>query len=166
MERMTVEQWKKYLASSPTKRKGRSRSSGGTRKDIGFFVRSKWEANYVRILRFLNMPFEYEQQEFRFPVRRGTMTYLPDFYLSATDQFVEVKGHLDQRSKVQLSRFMQYYPDKAKRMLIVIRKQLDRKARLTKEAAVLLKIGYELDQLLEYEAWCREFSAILPNWES
>ncbi len=91
----------------------------------------------MRILRLFNTKFEYEKYEFKFPVERGTMFYLPDFYLPDKDQFIELKGHLDQKSRTQLSRFLQYYPDKAKRMRIVIRKLFDSKAHLTKEAAMI-----------------------------
>lgn len=168
----------KLLIAETTKKKN-VRSSGGTRlravtlhsgvqarQDIGFFVRSKWEANYVRILRFLNTKFEYEKYEFKFPVERGTMFYLPDFYLPDKDKFIELKGHLDQKSRTQLSRFLQYYPDKAKRMRIVIRKLFDSKAHLTKEAAMLMKLGYDVEQILEYEAWVRQFCGAIEHWEN
>ena len=165
METMTIPEYKDFLASKPSGKAARSRSVGGRRADIGFFVRSRWEANYVRILRFLNQRFEYEKEEFRFPVERGTMTYLPDFYLPDKDQFVELKGYLDAKSKTQLSRFMQYHPDKAKRMRVVIRKLFAGRGSLTPDAAALVKMGYDIEQLLSYDQWVLQFSGVIENWE-
>ena len=162
---MSVADYKSLVAETSSKKSRRGNSSAGKRADINFHVRSKWEANYVRILRLLHQKFEYERHEFKFPVERGTRFYLPDFYLPDKDQFVELKGYLDAKSKTQLSRFMQYHPDKAKRMRIVIKKLFARRGSLTPDAAALVKMGYDMEQLLSYDQWVMQFSGVIQNWE-
>lgn len=162
---MSVADYKALVAEMSSTKSRRGRSSAGRRADIDFHVRSKWEANYVRILRFLNQRFEYERHEFKFPVERGTRFYLPDFYLPDKDQFVELKGYLDAKSKTQLSRFIQHYPNKAKRMRIVIRKLFAGSGALTPDATALVKMGYDMEQLLSYEQWAIQFSGVIQNWE-
>ena len=162
---MSVADYKALVRETSGKKSRRGKGSAGKRTDIDFHVRSKWEANYVRILRFLHQKFEYERHEFKFPVERGTRFYLPDFYLPDKDQFVELKGYLDAKSKTQLSRFMQYHPDKAKRMRVVIRKRFAGRGSLTPDAAALLKMGYDIEQLLSYDQWVLQFSGVIENWE-
>lgn len=86
--------------------------------DLGIYVRSFWEANYARFLK-LEVElghlerWEYEPQVFTFPVTRGTTEYRPDFrltYPNGRQEWVEVKGYMDARSKTQLKRFRKYYP--------------------------------------------------------
>lgn len=97
-----------------------TRAKGGTREDLGFYVRSGWEANYARYLKFLKEKgqihdFEFEPDTFYFHgIKRGTMSYTPDFKVWDTkDSYVfhEVKGYMDQKSKTKLSRMGKYYPD-------------------------------------------------------
>lgn len=71
----------------------------GRRKDLNNqFFRSTWEANFARILEYLDMSWEYEPQNKR--IRFDSCSYLPDFYLPALKLFVEVKGaRFEKRSK-------------------------------------------------------------------
>lgn len=94
-------------------------AKGGKRNDLGFYVRSKWEANYARYLKWLEnigeiARWEYEPDTFEFPIRRGTKFYTPDFKVFDSDgtyEYHEVKGWMNQRSKTQLKRMTKYYPD-------------------------------------------------------
>jgi hypothetical protein len=64
--------------------------------------------------------WEYEPQEFYFPVKRGTRFYKPDFRvtnLDGTHTWNEVKGRWTQKAKTQVNRFKKYYPEEK---LIVI----------------------------------------------
>ncbi len=98
------------------------RSRGGTRDDLGFYVRSSWEANYARYLIWLEktgniLRWAYEPKEFEFTkIKRGTRTYLPDFAIwehdnEDPDYYVEVKGWMDAKSKTKLKRMAKYYPE-------------------------------------------------------
>lgn len=98
-----------------------SRTKSGKRADLdGLFVRSGWEANYARYLKFLLAQglikaWEYEPQTFVFHgVTRGVLTYTPDFRLTENDGSIvyhEVKGWMDAKSKAKLKRMAQFYPD-------------------------------------------------------
>ena len=63
------------------------------REDLGIFFRSRWEANFARVLNYLGVKWEYEIKRFNTP--HGS--YTPDFYLPDQDIYIEVKGR--------------YYPD-------------------------------------------------------
>lgn len=90
-----------------------SRTKSGKRADLNnVFFRSAWEANVARYFNFLGLRWEYEPRVFYFEgVKRGTMSYTPDFYLVDRDLWVEVKGWMDNKSKVKLKRFAKYYPN-------------------------------------------------------
>lgn len=93
---------------------------GGYRPDLGFYVRSRWEANIARYLKWLVSRgqirgFEYEPKTFEFfSIKRGNRTYTPDFRVynnNGTIEYWEVKGHMDNDSRVKLKRMAKYYPD-------------------------------------------------------
>lgn len=90
------------------------------------YYRSKWEANYARYLEYLKKQkaikdWKHEPKTFWFEnIKRGTRSYLPDFQVFRNDgahYWVEVKGHMDQKSKTKISRFRKYYPEET---LVVI----------------------------------------------
>lgn len=103
-------------------RNGYSRGNQGKRADLdNLYVRSSWEANYARYLKFLQSKgeiykWEYEPDTFWFEkIKRGTRSYLPDFKIWETENskpyYVEVKGWLDDKSKTKLKRMAKYYPN-------------------------------------------------------
>jgi hypothetical protein len=94
------------------------REIGGQRA----FFRSAWEANYARYLEMLRADgkiksWEHEPHTFWFEgIKRGSSNYLPDFKVTALDGSItwhEVKGWMDDRSKVKLARMAKYHPDVA-----------------------------------------------------
>lgn len=96
-----------------------SRCRRGKREDLGFFVRSRWEANYARYLKWLQQKghiasWQYEPTTFRFDgVSRGPYTYKPDFLVvknDGTQAYHEVKGWMDSGSRSRLKRFGKFYP--------------------------------------------------------
>jgi len=99
------------------------RYKGGKREDLdNVYFRSSTEANQARYFKFLKIKFQYEQKTFLFPgIRKGTVSYTPDFYLPSEDRWVEVKGFMDPKSKTKLKRFKKYYPDEFKKLTIIIR---------------------------------------------
>jgi hypothetical protein len=50
---------------------GSGRGKGGWRDDIGMYVRSTWEADVVRVLKYLGVVFEYEKRKFEFRDETG-----------------------------------------------------------------------------------------------
>lgn len=91
------------------------REIGGIRK----YYRSRWEANYARLLQFQLergeiAKWEHEPETFWFDaIKRGTRSYLPDFRVTGLDGSVtyhEVKGWMDPRSRTKLKRMKKYHP--------------------------------------------------------
>lgn len=121
-----------------------SRGRGGTRPDLGIYVRSSWEANYARYLKWLQglgeiERWEYEPDTFEFPVKRGSRFYTPDFKVFERGSFyyVEVKGYMDERSATKLKRMALHHPQV--KVVIVASKEM---------AAIYRAVG-----------------AMVPHWE-
>ena len=84
------------------------------------FFRSLWEPNYALYLDFLIKQkqiksWEYEKDTFWFEkIKRGTRSYKPDFKIFNNDnsiEYHEVKGWMDQKSKIKLKRMKKYHPN-------------------------------------------------------
>lgn len=93
------------------------------------YYRSRWEANYARYLEFLKSKgeiehWEHEPETFFFEgIRRGCVSYLPDFKVTNNDgsiEYHEVKGWMDRRSKTKIKRMAKYHPNVT---LILIQKK-------------------------------------------
>jgi hypothetical protein len=69
-------------------------------------VRSTWEANFARSLKFQGIQFEYEP--ISFALSNGK-TYTPDFKVG--EVFYEIKGYLTDAAKSKLELFRIEYPD-------------------------------------------------------
>lgn len=123
------------------------RSKAGRRSDIGNqYFRSAWEANYARYLNWLKARgeiknWEYEPETFEFhKIKRGSRFYLPDFRVTNkndSQEYHEVKGWMDQKSKTKLARMAKYYP----------------------------KVPLILIDTTQYRSLARQVSAMIPNWE-
>lgn len=100
--------------------KAYSRAAAGKRPDLNDrYFRSSWEANYARYLNLLVTQgqiseWDYECQTFQFEkISRGTRCYTPDFKVTFPDghhEWHEVKGWMDDKSRVRLERMARYYP--------------------------------------------------------
>lgn len=93
---------------------------GGIRPDLGFYVRSRWEANWARYLTWLQeqgqiLRWEYEPCEFEFvSIKRGNRFYKPDFRITNLDgsiEYHEIKGFMDATSATKLKRMGKYFPE-------------------------------------------------------
>ena len=93
---------------------------GGIRDDLGIYVRSRWEANFARYLKWMQFRGEikswrYEPITFEFKgIKRGTRFYTPDFSALENDNtitYYEVKGFMTQKSSTSLKRMSKYHPD-------------------------------------------------------
>ena len=98
-----------------------SRARGGKRSDLGNrYFRSSWEANIARYYNFIGVKWEYEPKTFVFEnITRGSVSYTPDFYLPDTDEWVEVKGWMDGKSKTKLKRFKNQYPEEYSKLKLI-----------------------------------------------
>ena len=83
-----------------------SHSKVGFREDLGHSVRSSWEANFARILKYLKLDYVYEKQTFSL---NSGKTYTPDFYIPKKDTFYEVKGYIRNNKHQE---FIEQYPEK------------------------------------------------------
>jgi len=107
------------------------------RKDLNNqYFRSRWEANFARILNYWKVPWEYEKTRFDL----GDCTYCPDFKVfdpEAGNYFVEIMGFFDETHKRKFKLFTEKYPQER---LQIIHKE-------------------------EYNDLKKEFSNKIENWE-
>ncbi len=83
------------------------------------FFRSSWEANYARYLESLRLAgeiedWDYEVRSFKFPGPCKPRSYTPDFLVTLVngdEEFHEVKGWMDERSKLQAGHMRAFYPE-------------------------------------------------------
>ena len=91
----------------------------GKRSDLGIYVRSRWEANFARYLKWMKergeiKSWRYEPITFEFPIKKGTRFYTPDFGVFNNDgtiTYYEVKGHMTQKARTALKRMAKYHPE-------------------------------------------------------
>ena len=74
---------------------------------LKMYFRSNWEIELAEILSELNIAFEYEPKRFYF--RAESESYLPDFYLTDYNCWIEVKGWMDKRSLKRVKLFKKYH---------------------------------------------------------
>lgn len=86
-----------------------TKGKGGYREDIGHYVRSRWEANYARYLKYNNIAYEYEKYRFTLKNNDRYITYTPDF--KCGDIFYEVKGWWNEKSLLIKRLMKEQYPD-------------------------------------------------------
>lgn len=68
--------------------------------------------------------WEYEPQVFTFPVKRGNRHYTPDFrvwYPNGDYEWLEVKGYMDDASRIKLRRFALHHPVEAALLKLIDR---------------------------------------------
>jgi hypothetical protein len=125
---------------------GSKNKKSGTREDIGIFVRSAWEANYARFLKWLKekgdiKDWDYEKETFEFKgIKKGTRFYTPDFRVTNNDESIEyheVKGWKHPKGETALSRMKKYHPE----------------------------IKIILIDAVYYEDLKKKMSRLIPNWE-
>ncbi|MDP3779357.1 MAG: DNA polymerase III subunit alpha [bacterium] len=84
---------------------------GGFRHDLGFYVRSNWEADFARILNLHRIPFQYEPQRFKLTRPNGEILhYTPDFYTPRDNKFYEIKGWMHDLDQEKINLFQEQYP--------------------------------------------------------
>lgn len=119
---MTTQIYRKPILIKRSQKPKRFTNRAGWRQiaDKRYYFRSEWEYKYALYLEMLKKSgsikeWEHEPQTFWFEeVRRGIRSYLPDFKVTDNAQvstFVEVKGHMDAKSRTKIKRFKKYYPN-------------------------------------------------------
>ena len=83
-----------------------TRGKGGRYK--GVWMRSSWEIEYAHHLDEQKIEWKYEPKQF--PLVTGGY-YRPDFYLPATDEYIEIKGFWWPRARAKFDRFLVDYPE-------------------------------------------------------
>jgi hypothetical protein len=78
------------------------------RKKIdNFCTRSTYETFFAEYLIENNIKFTYEPRWYQ--LSNGTR-YLPDFYIEATNQYIEIKGRMSAKDQAKIDRFRSDYP--------------------------------------------------------
>lgn len=117
---ISLSAYKKLISSPQVKKDSKSKKAFVTIGGIRFFARSSWEANIACYYESLKVSgeilrWEHEPKTFWFEeIRRGVRSYLPDFRITKRDgttYYVEVKGHMDAKSKTKIRRMAKYYPE-------------------------------------------------------
>lgn len=132
-------------------------TKSGHREDLGLNLRSNWEANIARIYNAYKIKFEFEPKVFTFPVKRGTKGYTPDFYIPSFDEWLEVKGYLDTKSKIKIKRFKRYYPDEFEKLTFVCSKYSTDAKKFVEEIGI--------PQVIFYEDIKNSYMDKIPYWE-
>lgn len=103
---------RRKLSVAASKRNANSqytKGRGGTRKDLGHYVRSRWEANVARYFKLLYGSYKYEPETFSLETTNKFYCYTPDFKVG--DTYYEVKGYWDRKSVLKRKLFSQQYSD-------------------------------------------------------
>ncbi|MBA7566615.1 hypothetical protein ES708_08307 [subsurface metagenome] len=141
-------------------------AKGGYREDLKQYFRSKMEANVARYYRYIGESYIYEHKEFEFKtIKRGQRYYKPDFYLPASDSWVEIKGFFGASDKTKLRRFKKYYPEEFARLRFIIP---DKYAR-DKANGEMIKflcddLGVDFNDIISYKE-IEKYSKLIPGWE-
>jgi len=164
---------KRALATLQCNRNYGNISKGGIRKDLGIYVRSRWEANICRYYNFVGIKWIYETKTFFFndsplikkKIKKGTLSYTPDFYLPTDDLWIEIKGYFRSRDFTRLKRFKKYYPEEFARLKFIIP---DKYAR-SKANGEMIKflcddLGIDFNDIISYKE-IEEQGKLIPGWE-
>lgn len=93
----------------------RSGYTRGIRKDLGFYVRSKEEANFCRLLNFFKInyiyeiPFKLEYENNEEKIYFVDFYLFDDFEMFKKDSYLELKGFFNDNAKKKVSLFIKQY---------------------------------------------------------
>ena len=73
------------------------------------YFRSSWEANFAKWLDLSGAEWKYEPRAFEVTVNNKKTNYIPDFYLSEFDCYVEIKGYWRFNAKDKVNQFLKTY---------------------------------------------------------
>lgn len=97
------------VMSERNKAQGYTKGIGGIRKDLGHYVRSRWEANICRLLKHVGISYLFEPDFL--PLSKGNKQYIyiPDIKI-AKDIYIEVKGWETHKAKIKRELMKEQYP--------------------------------------------------------
>ena len=139
----------------------------GVRPDVhpSYSFRSATEANFARILQFINVQWKYEERAFmfdKFGYKTKPFLYVMDFeLLSSTKEFpagyYEIKGYMTPASRQKLRRLKKCYPEDFKRTIVVIYNKYKKK-----DIEFCEKLGYKY---MLFDELTSKFESLIPTWE-
>lgn len=164
---------KRSLAILKCNRDYGNRSKSGIRKDLGIYLRSRWEANLGRYYNYIGVKWLYESKIFYFnesplikrKIKRGTLSYTPDFYLFDIDILIEIKGFFRPQDITKLKRFKKYYPEEFKKLRFIIYNKYSR----SKANGEMIKflcddLGINFNDIINYKE-IEKYSRLILGWE-
>lgn len=95
------------LIQGPSPYSGRGRKGYRLIGGVNIWFRSRWEANFARVLDYLGIHFQYEPKTFTI----GNHTYTPDFYIPSKKLYIEIKGYIDKWSRKRDKLLRKNYPN-------------------------------------------------------
>jgi hypothetical protein len=96
--------------SRRNKEQGYTKGIGGIRKDLGHYVRSRWEANICRLLRHIGIKYKFEPDTFELKNNNERYTYTPDIKI-ANNIYIEVKGWETTKARIKSRLMNEQYPN-------------------------------------------------------
>jgi hypothetical protein len=100
---MTINRIGKYRGRKSSRFGKSSHGRWGNYK--GIRMRSSWEIKYAKYLDKNKISWQYESKTFDL----GNTTYTPDFYLSKTNEYIEIKGFWRIDAKKKFKQFKKQY---------------------------------------------------------
>jgi len=109
---MKPEQKAKLAAamSRRNKERGYTRGIGGKREDLGHYVRSRWEANICRLLKYTGIYYQFEPDTFKLSDGTNMYCYTPDIKI-ARRIYIEVKGWETPKARTKRLLMEEQYPE-------------------------------------------------------
>ena len=95
-------------------------------------MRSRWEVAYAQYLDRQNIKWKYEPKKFLIGTKKH---YIPDFYLTASKTYVEIKGRMTIYASRKHEAFRKNYP--TKKWVLLQSKELTALGVIKKGCAVL-----------------------------
>jgi uncharacterized Zn finger protein (UPF0148 family) len=146
-----------------------ARTKKGKRKDVHptYSFNSATEANFARILEFLEVDWKYEERAFTFTnYKTKPHVYIMDFEITGGRRgkkdgllhgFYEIKGYMDARSRNKLRRLKKNYPEEAAKTCVVIYNKYKKK-----DIEFCKKLGF---RYILYDALTEKYEPQIPTWE-
>jgi hypothetical protein len=161
-----------HTGKKPKKRKrtmteNYTRMKKGVRVDVHptYSFRSATEANFARILNYLNLEWKFEERVFTFDhggYKTKPYMYIMDFEIISGNKefpagFYEIKGYMTPDARKKLRRLKKLYPEEYKDTTVVVYTKYKKK-----DIAFCKKLGYEI---MFYDEITKKYSKLIKGWE-
>lgn len=139
-----------------------------------YSFKSATEANFARILNFLNLDWRYEERVFTFSdqiYKTKPYMYIMDFEILGVKAdppigfenhkfglgFYEVKGYMKAESRKKLRRLKKHYPDEYKNTTVILYNKYKKQ-----DIEFCKNLQYKIDL---YDSLTKTFKPHIPEWE-